>query len=279
MPPDRAALYNGFLVRYLDFNDSYLAPGETCHPSDNLAPILAAAESAGRFSIDWQAEDLERVRRTILKRFNAEVHSQATLEATLALREELLAETGEPVDPAAVSAIRVETFDVAHDVIGGGEEGEKTTVRTKEEADHSLPYMTAVMLLDGQVLPAQYRPERIAADDVQELLHKVTVVPVEAYSRRFPDEMPCRVTLTLNDQAGGTELSREVSDYEGFHTRPMSWETVVEKLDRLAEHGSASGPGSAGATDPALRREIVQAVDELASIRVADLTSLLARAG
>ena len=33
--PDRAALYNGALVRYLDFNDSYLAPGETCHPSDN----------------------------------------------------------------------------------------------------------------------------------------------------------------------------------------------------------------------------------------------------
>jgi 2-methylcitrate dehydratase len=45
--PDRAALYNGTLVRYLDFNDSYFAPGETCHPSDNLAPVLAAAESVG----------------------------------------------------------------------------------------------------------------------------------------------------------------------------------------------------------------------------------------
>ena len=43
--PDRAALYNGALVRYLDFNDSYFAPGETCHPSDNLAPVLAAAGS------------------------------------------------------------------------------------------------------------------------------------------------------------------------------------------------------------------------------------------
>jgi hypothetical protein len=46
--PDRAALFNGALVRYLDFNDSYLAPGETCHPSDNLAPVLAAAEYANR---------------------------------------------------------------------------------------------------------------------------------------------------------------------------------------------------------------------------------------
>ncbi len=44
--PDRAALYNGALVRYLDFNDSYLTKGETCHPSDNLGAVLAAAEYA-----------------------------------------------------------------------------------------------------------------------------------------------------------------------------------------------------------------------------------------
>ncbi len=34
--PDLAAFYNGALVRYLDFNDSYLAKGETCHPNDNV---------------------------------------------------------------------------------------------------------------------------------------------------------------------------------------------------------------------------------------------------
>jgi MmgE/PrpD N-terminal domain len=45
--PDRAAFYNTALIRYLDFNDSYLAPGETCHPSDNLGAVLAAGEYAG----------------------------------------------------------------------------------------------------------------------------------------------------------------------------------------------------------------------------------------
>ena len=53
--PDRAALYNGALVRYLDFNDAYLAPGETCHPSDNVAPVLAACEYAGRDGRDFLA--------------------------------------------------------------------------------------------------------------------------------------------------------------------------------------------------------------------------------
>src|SRR3990172_114481 len=46
--PDRAAFYNGALVRYLDFNDTYVAKGESCHPSDNLGAVLAAAEYANR---------------------------------------------------------------------------------------------------------------------------------------------------------------------------------------------------------------------------------------
>ena len=48
----RAAFYNGALVRYLDFNDGLLAPGETCHPSDNVGSVLAAAEYAGRSGRD-----------------------------------------------------------------------------------------------------------------------------------------------------------------------------------------------------------------------------------
>src|SRR5262249_3787245 len=46
--PDRAAFYNGTLVRYLDFMDFYAAPEQTCHPSDNIAAVLAAAEDRGR---------------------------------------------------------------------------------------------------------------------------------------------------------------------------------------------------------------------------------------
>ena len=42
--PDLAAFANGTLVRYLDFNDTYLSK-EPAHPSDNLAAILAVGES------------------------------------------------------------------------------------------------------------------------------------------------------------------------------------------------------------------------------------------
>jgi len=254
--PDRAAFFNGALSRHLDFMDSYLAEGETCHPSDNLGAVLAAAEMrrasgadllvalavayqvqtrlsdvapvreegfdhttqgayaaaagvakalalssdrianaiamsgtannalrvtrtgalshwkglaypntamaashaallaaagitgpeavfegnkgfketiAGPFEIDWQREDLERVRQTVLKKHNAEIHAQSALDAALDIR----ARQGFAVD--AVRAVRLNTFHVAHQIIGGGEEGDKHVVRSKEEADHSLP--------------------------------------------------------------------------------------------------------------------------------------------
>src|SRR5712692_5096488 len=50
--PDRAAFYNAALVRYLDFNDTYIAKGESCHPSDNLGAVLAASEYAGKSGKD-----------------------------------------------------------------------------------------------------------------------------------------------------------------------------------------------------------------------------------
>ncbi len=42
--PDLAAFANGALVRYLDFNDTYLSR-EPAHPSDNLAAVLALGET------------------------------------------------------------------------------------------------------------------------------------------------------------------------------------------------------------------------------------------
>jgi 2-methylcitrate dehydratase len=381
--PDRAAFYNGALVRYLDFNDGYLAEGETCHPSDNVAPVVAAAEYAdasgrdfltalavayqvqcrlsdvapvrdrgfdhttqgsfavaagasralgldaphtanaigicgtafnalrvtrtgplsnwkglaypnrafgcvhatflamrgitgplevfegnkgfmdaiaGPFDIDWAHEDLERVTQTFLKKYNAELHSQSALEGSLELKQEY------GLQGQDVKRIEIDIFDVAHKIIGGGEEGDKTIVHTKEQADHSLPYMVAVALLDGEVMPEQYRPERISRQDVQDLLKRVIVRPSDELSQRFPEEMPCRLTLYLRD---GRVLLKEKTGYEGFKTRPMSWPTAVLKFERLAQ----------AHVDRALFREIEAAVEDLDGIKVSELTRLLAHAG
>jgi 2-methylcitrate dehydratase len=377
--PDRAALLNGALVRYLDFNDSYLAPGETCHPSDNLGAVLAAAELAnadgttlltalavayqvqcrlsdvapvrqrgfdhtthlaysaaagvaralsldvrhtahaiaisgtalnalrvtrtgtlshwkglaapfaasaamqavllaqrgitgpaelfegnkgfvqsiaGPFAIDWSREGLDRVERTIIKRYNAEIHSQTAIEAALQLQQT------HRFDARDVEEVQVDVFDVAHRIIGGGEEGDKTLVFSKEDADHSLPYLIAVALLDHTVMPAQFAARRLQRADVQALLCRVFVRPLATYSDRFPDEMPARVTVTLRN---GRVLTRELADYPGFHTRLQTWDDALAKFTTLA------GPHVA---DGALTG-IAEAVRDLDHITVAELTRLL----
>jgi len=379
--PDLAALHNSAAVRYLDFNDSYLAQGETCHPSDNIAAVLAAAQYrvasgkdllvgiavayqvhcrlsdeapvrargfdhtvqgaygaaagvakvlgldeertanaiaiagtclnalrvtrtgalsqwkglaapwvafsaahvaflamrgvtgprevfegnkgfmdaiAGRFQIEWSSEALDRIASTVIKKFNAEIHSQSALEAAIELKQD------HGLEGRDVERVEVDIFDVAYNIIGGGEEGDKTIVRTKEEADHSLRYLVAVALLDGEVLPRQYEPDRIVADDVQSLLRRIEVRPDDRLSARFPQQHACGVRIHLKD---GRLVSKDKDDYEGYHTRPTQWETLVEKFDRLSE----------GRTDASLRKEIVEAVASLEDLSVRDLTELLER--
>jgi 2-methylcitrate dehydratase len=118
--------------------------------------------------------------------------------------------------------------------------------------------------LDGQVMPEQYTPERIRGQDVQDLLKRVVVRPSDAYTARFPQEMPCLLRVALRD---GRVLVKEKRDYEGFPTNPMRWETVVQKFERL----------SAPYTDTDLRQAIVEAVERLENLQVEELMRLLAR--
>src|SRR5262249_51459901 len=126
----------------------------------------------------------------------------------------------------------------------------------KEEADHSLPYMLAAAIIDGELMPAQYAPDRIVRDDVQSLLRRVVVRPSARYSDRFPAEHACKVTVMLKN---GRTLESERHDYEGFHTRPMSWEAALQKFRALAGE----------------RPQIAEAVANLDCLQVRDLTRLL----
>ena len=98
--------------------------------------------------------------------------------------------------------------------------------------------------------------------DVQDLLRRVTIEPNQALSNRFPAEMPCRITIRLKN---GQTLSIEKQDYEGFYTRPMSWDRVVGKFERLA----------APYSNEAQRAAIVETVAHLESKEVVQLTELL----
>ena len=86
---------------------------------------------------------------TYIKFWPAEYHSQSAIDAALQLR----AEIGDVKD---IAAIDIHTFDAAVDIIG--KDPEKWRPKTRETADHSLPYCTAVALMDGDVTLEQFDP-------------------------------------------------------------------------------------------------------------------------
>lgn len=213
---------------------------------------------SGPFEIDWSKEDLESVKRTIIKKHNAEIHSQSALDAA----QEIRAQEGFNVDN--IEKIHLTTFDVAYSIIGGGEEGDKQLIRTKEEADHSLPWMLAVVLLDGQLNPEKYEPSRIVADDVQTLMKKIEITPSDEFSDRFPDHMPADLEVTLND---GSVFKASQDSYLGFHDNPLDWDNARKKFDALVTPF----------TGEELREEIATIIHELDSRQVSELTEALAK--
>jgi 2-methylcitrate dehydratase len=221
--------------------------------ADGLAHALGRA-----IHVDWEAERLDCIDRLALKSYNSAVPTQSAIFCMLELRK------AHPFNPNDVASIVGEVFQDAYDFTGGGKFGPKTNVHTKEDADHSLPYLLAVAAIDGDVQPAQLDPARIAKPDVQGLLKKVQIRPDNGFTARYPAEMPARVVVQLKN---GESYTHEVSAYPGFPTRPLTWDEISAKFDRLA----------GDRVDKSLRAEIQAAVGSLESIQVADLMKLLGR--
>jgi 2-methylcitrate dehydratase len=222
-----------------------------------------------RYEIDWASEPLDIINRCSLKSYNAEVHTQSAIEGILELRR------SESLTGNEVTAIDVEIFHTAYNIVGGGEYGDRHDVHIKEQADHSLPYLMAVALLDGEVWPEQFLTERIEAPDVQTLLKKVTVHPViplnkpklvqqlDPNTRRYPEQLACTITVEKTD---GSKVSVDKTDYDGFYSRPMTWEHAEAKFRRLSER----------LIDPPRVTEILTALRSIESLRIRDLMSLCA---
>jgi 2-methylcitrate dehydratase len=211
-----------------------------------------------KINIDWDKEGYEGVVESTIKKYNSMIHTQSAVYCMVELVRQ------NKIDPAKVVSIEADVFQLAYDFAGGGLYGTDKVIRTKEQADHSLPYLLAVSLLDGDVQPAQFKPDRIVKPDVQALLKKVSVRPNHEYTAEYPAKMPAKITVRLQD---GKLIEHEVQDYPGLASRPFTWADSVEKFDRLV----------AGRADKGLSEEIKDAVRSLESIQVRDLMLLLGR--
>jgi 2-methylcitrate dehydratase len=170
-----------------------------------------------------QGGDGFMISKTYIKFWPAEYHSQSAIDAALRLRPQV-------GDVSKIKAMDIHTFDAAVDIIG--KDPEKWRPQTRETADHSLPYCTAVALADGDVTEAQFEPKRITDPKLLELVAKVKVHRDAALSKRYPAGIPNRLTITLED---GKQLVSEVEFPRGHAQNPMTDAEVEKKFRSLVE--------------------------------------------
>jgi len=161
--------------------------------------------------------------KTSIKYWPAEYHSQSAIEAALFLRKEI-------ADRAQVKSMTIESHDASVDIIGS--EPEKWKPETRETADHSLPYITAVALIDGEVTNKQFEPERFTDPKIWKFLEDVKVERNAELSALYPGAVANIVHVDLSD---GRRLTKRVDYPLGHAKNPLKDSEVEGKFRSLVE--------------------------------------------
>jgi 2-methylcitrate dehydratase len=161
--------------------------------------------------------------KTSIKFWPAEYHSQSAIGAALKLRRQFK-------DVAEIESVLIESHDAAVDIIGS--EPEKWRPISRETADHSLPYIVAAALADGEVTSKQFEPTRIADPELLALVQRVKVERHKELSALYPEAVGNIVTVRLRN---GRALSERVDYPPGHAKNPLTDLEVEAKFHALAE--------------------------------------------
>ncbi len=152
------------------------------------------------------------------KRFPAELNSQALLgDGIPAIRQWTSAEDIASIDLEMSFSAWQENSDPP-----------KWDPRNRETADHSMPYLIAIGLTDGELYLSSFTPDRYIEDArLRELMDKITVAA-------NPDFGLDRSRLTVRKKTGAV-LVKDV-----FTDLPVSADEIVAKFNRVCAYKSVS---------------------------------------
>ncbi len=173
---------------------------------------------------------------TYTKEHSAEYQSQALIDLARRLGPRI-------GDFSRVRSIVIHTSHHTHHVIGSGagDPQKYDPMASRETLDHSIPYVFAVALQDGDWHHERsYAPERAARPDTVTLWQKITTVEDKEWTQRYHSADPAekafggRVVVELDDD---TVLTDEiaVADAHPLGARPFGRAEYVAKFRRLAD--------------------------------------------
>jgi 2-methylcitrate dehydratase len=202
------------------------------------AEAVPEADKAGR----WESEGGQpfqeepgrfELSHTDIKYWPAEYHSQAAIALALDLR-------AGGARPEAVEQVTIRTFKVAVEIIGG--EPEKWAPTTRETSDHSMPYLVAAALLDGEITERQFTPERIQRSEVRGLMARTRVVEDPSLTALYPNGIP---TILEIKETSGRVRSARLDFPPGHHRNPLTDAQIDGKFMRMAQPVLGTRAGAA----------------------------------
>ena len=162
------------------------------------------------------------IERTNLKFFPSEYHSQAPLWIALELRKK--------VSVAEIAAINVQTYFTAWSEIGS--EPAKWAPKTRETADHSLPYLLALGFTDGRITVDSFSQQRINDPALRQLMNRIKIVENKDFTRQFPHKLMTQIEVITRD---GKCLVESAQYSKGHAKNPMTDADVEAKFGILCE--------------------------------------------
>jgi 2-methylcitrate dehydratase len=160
-----------------------------------------------------------RIHQCGMKPYPTVVYAQTAIVASIAVAKEVGA-----LD--RISSIEIATTKRGYEQTG--RDPEKWTPENRDTADHSLPYMTARAMFDGDINNDSYQPEKLRDPKILAFMRNIKVSEDPALTARTnASTVPTRVTAILAD---GRRIIREVDDVPGFVARPMSRADVERKF-------------------------------------------------
>jgi 2-methylcitrate dehydratase len=153
-----------------------------------------------------------------------------------------------------VEKVHIRSLARAADILA---DPSKYDPRSKETADHSLPYVIAAAVAERQVTPLQFTDEKIMDPTIRAQLNKVVVVADPEIEKLFPDLQRVIVTIHTTD---GRELTKQVDYPKGDPRNPLTDVEIAGKFAALAE-------GIATPADVERMRAAVNRTDEYDNVR------------
>ncbi|RMF11108.1 MAG: MmgE/PrpD family protein [Candidatus Neomarinimicrobiota bacterium] len=183
---------------------------------DVYGPDWDPAVLTADLGASWRIQDCS------MKAFPTEALTHTHISATLKLVRE------QDIQPDDVEEVRVTTIARACDILF---DPHKYEPRSRETADHSLPFCIARAILDRKITKQSFSQEKIDDPRLRTLIHKIKGEASQEFEQLFPDKQPSRVTIRLR---GGEEYSVYLDYPKGDPREPMTEEDLDLKFRGLA---------------------------------------------